>query len=174
MAEPERASSESKMPAALSFYLRALSHQVLGGDSEPTPFTERDLSGPEIDALKAAVAHALAGDRPDVLRYDDYPTKLPWHQNGSGIFEEMAMIMNDPARSMMFSLGMAKINEGVITDQYDFGAPPELSTSTALGQIPNANASNNPRAMFNLIGNTLGLRSGTGRPVRIDLNAVAQ
>ena len=160
------------LPAAMQFYLRALMQKIMGG--EPPVFTEKDFTEKELNAIRAAVENVAGQENPNVIGYGDYPTKENPFKKADSILGELAMIMNDPARSVQFALGMANVNNGVVTDQYNFGAPPEVSIGEVLAAIPKAYASNNPRAPLNLLGNLMGLRSGTGPQVRINLNQLAE
>lgn len=154
-----------KAPAAVQFYLRSIMAQILGAD--PPLFTEADFTPEELEAIRAAVANST---EPGIIGYGDYPTQQPWAQDGNNLLQELDMIFSDPARSAMLALGMANVKNGIVTDQYNFGAPPEATVGEALAQVPNALSSSNPRAILNLLGNIVGLRNDRGPQVRIDLN----
>jgi hypothetical protein len=132
------------------------------------PFSEKDLSDDELNAVRHAIKNARKDGR-DYIRYGDYGTKEPWHKDADSIIGEIDMLFDDPARSAMYTLGMAKFDEnGTVYDTYDFGAAPDVKIRENLPEaLHSVLAGNNPRAVFNLIGNAVGLRSGKGRKVEI-------
>lgn len=164
---PKKAAEEwSKLPSAVRLYLRATGEAAFGGgDGEETPFTEEDFSDEELAALQIAAENALARGS-TTIEYNDYPVKDGFHKDGDNIIDELQKMIDDPARSVMFTLGTAKITpEGTIEDKYDFAGSKDADIS--LGDIGGAITSPNPRAIFNLIGNAVGLRAGTGREVKV-------
>lgn len=165
------------MPAALRLYLNAIANQIFGG-GEPIAFSEADFSKEELAALHAAMQTATAAGRTSI-QFGDYPTQRPpvnpeghLESRASNIFEELDLIFTDPARSAMFAIGRANFADGVITDQYNFHAPPELEiTPDVLVEVfKDLVVTKNPRGLFNFIGNAVGLRNNAGPEVRIDLN----
>ena len=157
----------NKPPSAIEFYIRATLGSVMGdAQGQQKPFTEKDLTKDELAAVRAAVEKAK-GEGRAYIQYGDYPTKRDWAKDASNIIEEIDWLFEDPARSAMFTLGMANFDEeGTVTDTYDFGAA--VGVKAKGKHIIQALSSGNPRAIFNLIGNVSGLRSGTGRKIQIN------
>ena len=160
-----------KAPSAVSWYARAVLGQILGGETKQT-FTHADLNDEELQAVRVAINNAR-GDGRDYISYEDYPTKEKFWTDAESIVGELDMLMSDPARSAMFTLGTAKFDdEGVVYDMYDFGG--KKDQKVPLSSVPDAISSPNRRSVFNLIGNAVGLRSGAGRPVRIETGQIAR
>ena len=157
------------LPSAVRFYLRSTVGSLMGDQqSEQAPFTEKDMTAEELAALRIAITNAKKDGR-NFISYEDYPTKSAWWENRDSVLGELDALMADPARSAMFSLGMARFDEnGNIYDSYDFAASPKQKiTFREAAKAVMSEQGNNPRAVFNLIGNMAGLRSGTGRPIKI-------
>ena len=168
--------SGRELPSAIRFYAQSVGAGVTGNKEEfnKTEFTEKDFSEEELVAIRTAVQNAKAAGR-TYISYEDYPTAAPQFEDSESILGEVKMLMDDPARSAMFTLGLANFDkDGVVTDTYDFAASPErkIKPMELFDAVAGSIFGNNRRAGFNLIGNLSGLRAGTGRPIRIKTQPV--
>jgi hypothetical protein len=131
------------------------------------PITEKHFSPKEMSALRQAVQNARRAGRQHI-KYGDYG-KTGDTLSGS-LTNELRRQATKPAASVEMTLGQARVGrDGVVHDRYDFAAPPGKSLRPKdFAYAASALRSVNPRALFNFLGNAVGLRRGQGRPVRID------
>jgi len=176
---PSEAYKEIFNSSAVRLYARSVKNSLLGRKQQI--ITEKDFSPEELEAIVRALANASKKGHPTIIRYKDYedkpllPARYRWQLNPSlfpsaSMSEELDRFLGNPGRSVKFTLGQASVNNGVITDQYNFGAGPDTSFLDFIKALPLAIQSRNTRAPLNFIGNLAGLREGEGPEIRIDLN----